>query len=497
MKKSDKDSKSDNILQRPISRRTLLKGSIATGIGGLLGGALFRPRSGMALGGTTLKNKWRDRRRENGEFVVEQTRKIPIIRDIDVLVVGGGMAGVGAALAAGRMGAQTLLVENYGCLGGTGTSGMVNNFCGYSSSSPGPFQIVKGIGDDVLAHLWERHGNNTRTSTTFNPEILKMVLDDMFAEDNVEVLFFTKMVDVIMERNTIKGVFIENKGGRQAILAKRVCDCSGDGDVCARAGVPFELGDGKGGFLACDMAHHWVNVGSYSSAALSSAIANAIAAGDTRITRPTAILQALPGISGSRWVNWAGVPWKVNGVNPFQLSKAAVDGRKVANGLMEFCKEKMGDPFATAAVIDTAPMMGLRQTRRVMGDYLLNEEEVLDGVKFTDGIGACGWPIEVVDPDPLKGRTFLNLRKGGDYYLIPYRIVLPKGVENLTMAGRFVSCTFFAQASTRVMGPAVVMGQAIGTASVMSIERGVSPRYLNVGDLQQELINDGAFLPLP
>ena len=137
---------------------------------------------------------------------------------------------------------------------------MVNNFCGYSSSSPGPFQIVKGIGDEVLANLWARGGNTSRTGTTFNAEFLKMVLDDMMAEANVQLLYYSQMVDVIMEGNTIKGVFVENKGGRQAILAKRVCDCSGDGDVCARAGVRFELGDGKGGFLACDIAHHWVNV---------------------------------------------------------------------------------------------------------------------------------------------------------------------------------------------------------------------------------------------
>jgi len=489
MKKSRDDQNADSILRKlKFGRRSFLKGLTASAVGGL-GGALFRPRAATALGGTNIQAKQ--------GVIVEQTKKVPIIDEVDVLVVGGGMAGVGAAIAAGRKGCKTLLVENFGCLGGTGTSGMVNNFCGYSSSSPGAFQIVKGIGDEVLANLYARGGNATRTSTTFNPEILKMVLDDMMAAANVNLLFFTKMVDVIMEGKAIRGVFVENKGGRQAILAKRVCDCSGDGDVCARAEVPFELGDGKGGFLACDLAHHWVNVGSYSSAALNAAVAAAIAAGDKRITRPQVIIQALPGINGARWVNWAGVPWKVNGVDPFQLSKAAVDGRKVAKGLMDFCKEKMGDPFATAAVIDTAPMMGLRQTRRVMGDYLLNEEEVLDGVKFPDGIGACAWPIEVVDPDPLKGRTFLNLRKGGDYYLIPYRCLLPQNVENLTMAGRFVSCTFYAQASSRVMGPAVVMGQAIGTASAMSIEEGVSPRNLNVGVLQQALINDGVFLPLP
>jgi hypothetical protein len=196
MKKSDQDHKADSILRRFISRRTFLKGSIVSGVGGLLSGTLLRPNSGTASAHTTIV--------KHRGFVIEEPKKVPIAEEVDILVVGGGMAGVGAAIAAGRMGLKTLLVEYFGCLGGNGTSGMVNNFCGYSSSSPGAFQIVKGIGDDVLANLWARKGNNSRTSTTFNPEILKMVLDDMFATDNVNVLFFTKMVDVIMEGNTIK-----------------------------------------------------------------------------------------------------------------------------------------------------------------------------------------------------------------------------------------------------------------------------------------------------
>jgi hypothetical protein len=435
---------------------------------------------------------------KKGKFthkITEPAKKIPVAEEVDVLVVGGGMAGVGAAIAAGRMGAKTLLIEYFGCLGGNGTSGMVNNFCGYSSSSgPGlpAFQIVKGIGDDVLANLYARGGIGSRTSTRFNPEVLKMVLDDMMAEADVQLLYYTQMVDVIMKHHTVQGVIIENKGGRQAIMAKRVCDCTGDGDVCARAGVPFELGDGAGGFLACDMAHHLVNVGTYSSSQMNAAIAAAIAAGDTRITRPQVIIQNIL-IPGVYWVNWAGVPWKVNGIDPYQLSKAAVDGRKVADGLKDFLKEQVGG-FENAAIVDTAPKMGLRETRRVMGDYVLTRDDVLDGVKFADGIGACAWPIEIVDPDPLKGRTFENLRNPQDYYLIPYRCLLPEKTTNLLMAGRFVSCTHLAQASTRVMGPAVVMGQAVGTAAALSINERVTPRRLSVGLLQQELINAGAFL---
>jgi hypothetical protein len=144
-----------------------------------------------------------------------------------------------------------------------------------------------------------------------------------------------------------------------------------------------------------------------------------------------------------------------------------------------------------AEVIDTAPKIGLRETRRVMGGHLLTGAEVLAGTKFKDGIGACAWPIEIVDP--VKGRRFEFL-KDGDFYTIPYRCLIPQKVENLLMAGRFVSCNHEAQASARVMGPAVVMGQAIGTAAAISIKKGVSPRNLDVQLLRTELKKAGAFL---
>ncbi len=482
MKKSDKGQKTDNIFKRlNFGRRTFLKGLIASGVGGL-SGALFRTDPGMALGGTTLQ--------KNGEFVIEQARKIPIIRDVDILVVGGGMAGVGAAAASGRMGLRTLLVEYFGCLGGNGTSGMVNNFCGYTTSGPTRVQIVQGIGGEIHRMLVERKGVSSKTSFTFNPEILKMVLDELMAEANVELLYYTQMIDPIIEKNTIKGVFVANKGGRQAILAKRVLDCTGDGDVCASADVPFELGDGMGGFLACDMAFHIVNVGeNFKSSTVDPAAAEAIKSGEYKITRPQAIIQNIM-IPGAYWVNWAGIPWAVNGLDPYRLTQAAMDGRKVVRDLRRFLRDKI-EGMENADVIDTAAKVGLRETRRVMGEHLLTGDEVLQGTKFPDGIGACAWPIEIVDP--VKGRRYVNL-KDGDFYTIPYRCLVPQKVENLLMAGRFISCTHEAQASARVMGPAVVMGQAIGTAAALSIKRGVSPRDLNVDLLQQELVKAGAFL---
>ncbi len=482
MKKDDGDHETGGTLEKLNgNRRIFLKGLIASGAVGATG-FLFHPRPGMTSEGAAIQ--------KNRKSIIEQKRKVPIVEDVDVLVVGGGMAGVGAAVAAGRAGLKTLLVEYFGCLGGNGTSGMVNNFCGYTTSGPNKEQIVKGIGGEIHKILFQRNGVSSMKSYTFNPEILKMVLDEEAAQANVKLLYYTQVVDSIVENNIVKGVFIENKGGRQAILAKRVLDCSGDGDVCASAGVPFELGDGKGGFLACDMVFHVVNVGThFNPSTVGPAAAEAIKSGEYKITRPQAIIQNIM-IPGAYWVNWAGVPWAVNGIDPYHLAQAAIDGRKVVRELRRFLRDKIAG-MENAEVVDTSPKIGLRETRRVMGGYLLTGDEVLGGTKFKDGIGACAWPIEIVDP--VKGRKFVFL-KDGDFYTIPYRCLVPKKVENLLMAGRFVSCTHEAQASARVMGPAVVMGEAIGTAAALSIKRGVPPRNLDVNLLQQELSKAGAFL---
>ena len=482
MEKDDKDHTADHTLERLMfGRRTFLKALIVSGAGAL-GSSLFRPIPAMPSAGGAVQ--------KDGNFLVEPPRRVPIIREVDVLVVGGGMAGVGASVAARRMGLKTLLVEYFGCLGGNGTSGMVNNFCGYTTFGKGPVQIVQGIGGEVHRRLFEQNGVKSAMSFTFNPEILKRVLDEMMEEAEVELLYYTQMVDPILEGDTVKGAIVANKAGRQAILAKRVLDCTGDGDVCASADVPFELGDGKGGFLACDMAFHLVNVSeNFDPATIMPAAAQGMKSGQYKITRAQAIIQNIM-IPGAYWVNWAGVPRAVNGIDPAHLTRAAIDGRKVIRELRRFLREKIAGT-ENAEVIDTAAKVGLRETRRVMGEHLLTGDEVLQGMKFDDGIGACAWPIEIVDP--VKGRRFVWL-KDGDYYLIPYRCLIPKGVENLLMAGRFVSCTHEAQASARVMGPAVVMGQAIGTAAALSIKEAVSPRKLDVKLLQTELEKAGAFL---
>lgn len=468
-----------------MRRRTFLKGLAVSGIGGLSAG-LLRPTPGISAESTSAP--------QQANFITEPARKVPIIKEVDILVVGGGMAGASAALAAARMGLKTILVDYFGCLGGNATSGLVNAFCGFFTKET-LVPIVKGIGGEIIQTMIARKGAQEKGwYLSFDPETLKLVLDEKATEAKVELLYYTQMVDPIMDKNTIKGVVIANKGGRQAILAKRVLDCTGDGDVCASAGVPFELGDGKGGFLASDMAFHITNVGkefdpvNYRKTVIPAA-AEAIKTGKYgQMTRADAYILHIM-IPGAYEVNMAGIPWVVNGVNPEHLTRATIDGRKVVRDIQRFFRDKIPG-MDKVDVIQTAAKIGLRETRRVLGEHLLTEQEVMEAKKFDDGVGAGAWPFEVVTPQERK----MILLKGDDFYTIPYRCLVPKKIENLLMAGRFVSCTHGAQASMRVMGPAATMGHAIGTAAALSIKEKVSPRKLNVKLLQGELEKAGAFL---
>lgn len=430
-----------------------------------------------------------------GKYLIEPSRKVPIVKEVDVVVVGGGMAGTCAGIAAGRMGLRTLLVEYFGYLGGNATNGSINTFCGFYTFQKNAVQLVKGIGGEIVQTLVGRKGARVEETgeVAFDPEMLKLVLDEKMAEAKVELLYYTQMVAVVVEEDTIKGVIVENKGGRQAILAKVVLDCTGDGDVCALANVPYELGDGKGGFEACDMGFRVTNVGyhfKHDIGKFAGLIDEALKSGMYKLTRTGFCILGYTMIPGVWWANMARIPWVVSGIDPHHLTQGTIQGRKIVREFLRFMVDKLPG-FERAGVIQTGEKLGVRETRRVLGDHLLTEEEILKGTKFDDGIGTSAWPVEV---HTAEGKSKFELLKGDDFHTIPYGSLVPKKVENLLMAGRFISCTHMAQASIRVMGPASVMGQAIGTAAALSIKGEITPRKLNMKLLQRELKSAGVFL---
>jgi glycine/D-amino acid oxidase-like deaminating enzyme len=431
------------------------------------------------------------------QWVTEAPRKTPVVRDVDVLVVGGGPAGISAALAAGRMGASTLVVEYFGCLGGNATSGLVNHMAGITSSGPQKLQFVKGIGGDIIDALaaLEPDAGTSYKDPSFNPETLKRALDRLADAANVERLYYTAFTEPIMDGNRVIGAVIENKGGRQAILAKRVVDASGDGDVVVRAGAPFTAGSGRGvtaaDFQASDLVPLIANVAPGTDMSAIGKVVSETSDAELAsylITRRAVITKHVK-IPGIYRFNWNNIALDGDKTDPVWLSKAAIQGRESAAGILRFLNERVPG-FEHAKIVATGAKIGLRESRRVHGDYLFTREDFLAARKFPDAIGANAWPLENVT---ATGRTFTYLQ-GDDFYTIPYRSLLPRGVENVIMAGRFMSGDHEALASFRVMGPAMVMGHAAGVAGVLSIAERASYRKLNVRLVQEELLRQGAFL---
>jgi succinate dehydrogenase/fumarate reductase flavoprotein subunit len=414
-----------------------------------------------------------------------------------VLVIGGGMAGISAAIAASRMGMKTQLIEYFGYPGGNATNALVNDFCGFYTRTKNTVQLIKGVGGEIVQSLLDAgKANRWRHVVDFDPETLKTVLDKKLMEAGVQTLYYTMFAAPIMAGNKIQGAIIENKSGRQAVLAKVVVDTTGDGDVCAATGVPYELGDGQGSTQPCEMGFKIVNVNekkfdqAYFFENAERLMAEGIANGEYKLTRTGGYLgnALIPGVYSAQM---ARVPWSVNGTDAEHLTKASIEGRQIAREFARFLQKKIPG-METAEIIETGNRIGLRETRRVMGEYLLTENDILNGVKFADGIAANAWPIEMHITGQLK-RKMLYLN-GDDYHTIPYRCLLPRKVDGLLMAGRFISCTHNAQASIRVMGPATGMGHAAGIAAAFSVRDGVEVRAININRLRKELINQEAFL---
>jgi hypothetical protein len=470
-----------------LNRRSFLKGLVAAGLAAEFGGLL--PLDGNRADAAPQQ--------ASGTFVTEPSRKIPVLREVDVLVVGGGMAGVSAATTAARMGMKTMLVEYFGFLGGNATAGLVNDFCGFYTRTAKTLPLVGGMGAEIVQDLLDGAGGRKwRHVIDFDPEVLKIILDRKLAEAGVEPVYYTQMAAPVMEGSRVTGIFIENKAGRQAILAKVVLDCTGDGDVCAAAGAPFTVGDGAGDMQACDMAFRLGNVdeakfdqGFFFDNA-DRLMAEGLALGEYKLTRTGGNL-GYTFVPGVYWANMARIPWGVDGTNPQHLTKSSIEGRQIAREFARFLKDRIPG-LESSAIVETATKIGLRETRRVHGLHMLSDEEVLGGMKFADGVAANAWPMEMHISGQLKRR--MAFLKGDDFHTIPFRCLVPQKVEGVLMAGRFISCSHNAQASIRVSGPASAMGHAVGVAAALAVRGGTLPAKVEVAAVQRELVRQGAFL---
>jgi len=412
------------------------------------------------------------------------------ISEHDVIVAGGGTAGIAAAVAAARNGADTILIERYGFLGGTMTAGLVNPFMTFHA---GKEQIIKGIFQEIIDRLKDTGGYDEKTKA-FDSEIMKLVLDQMIKEADVKLLLHTYITDALVTKeNIIKGIEAYNKSGRQVVLGKVIIDATGDGDVAVMAGAPYEKGREEDGLtqpMTLNFRMGGVDVERMPSREkINKLFEEAKAKGEIKIPREN-VLYFPTTRRGEIHFNTTRIV-KVDGTKADDLTYAEIEGRRQMAELIKFLKEKVPG-FENAYLLMSAVQVGVRETRRIIGEYVLTGEDVIKARKFSDVIARGSYPIDI--HSPTGEGTVIKKLPPGESYDIPYRCIVPKKVENLLIAGRCISCTHEAQAAIRVIPIVVAIGQAAGTAAALAAKLHASRREMNVPLLQEALKKQGGIL---
>lgn len=438
-------------------------------------------------------------------------------RSYDVVVVGGGPAGVCAAIAAARNGAKTLIVEQGNCLGGMATQGLVGPFMTCFDKS-GRKQIITGLFEEIVSEMVARggalHPRGVRAGTAytawivrghdhvtpFDSETLKFVLDDKVAEAGVDVLYHATFMRARMDDCCVTGVEVLTKGGVWRLDAKVVVDATGDGDVAFDAGAPCVSGDPErnGMMQPCttffrvsslplELVKKW-RADHHGQRLFAAEVRKAKEAGEWTIPRPHINCYLTP-----RKDEWFVNVSRMNGVDPTdpqQLSDAESFGRRQVREVMNLFNKYISKDIRLSALATT---LGIRESRHVLGETVVDQADILGGRVPNDSIALCAYAIDLHGGKGASGTLFLTVEKG-EYYGIPYRALVPQAVENLLVAGRCISATSVAAASLRVMPPAMATGQAAGTAAALCVKSGVSPRDLDVSTLIGALRSQKAFI---
>ena len=430
----------------------------------------------------------------------EQMNQLPIAGEVDVLVVGGGPAGVGAAFAASRNGARTMVVEQFNCLGGVATAGGHGHISTYAEQGTGR-RIVGGIAHEIGDRVVEAgFGIRNSHGILFEVEHMKLLLDRMAEDAGVALLYHTFFCDTVVEDGSAVGAVIQNKDGRHVIRARRIVDCTGDGDAAFHAGCPFEIGRPSDhrcqpvtlmftiGGVDWDKASKW-----RTDYQMTHIWEEARRNGDMQPFQKT--------IMGWWWTptrpDQVGVNFThvihVDSTKAEELTRATIQARTQAFHTIDVYR-KYVPGMEKCYMVSTPNTIGIRESRRIMGDYLLTDDDIKGQCQFDDNIcyGSFFVDIHCIDGpgmDPTVWRP-----PSGFKYHIPYRVLLPQRVENMLTAGRCVSCTHIALGSIRVMVQCIGMGEAAGTAAALSLKRNMTPRQLDTGALQDQLRRQGCIL---
>lgn len=450
---------------------------------------------------------------------VSYYRELPILRDVDVVVIGVGPAGLGAAVAAARNGAKVFAFDQAGCIGGMATVGQVSPFM-TSFDGTGDNMVVRGIFEELVdrmvsiggaVHPREVHNGTSYTSFLrighnnvgpFKANAFKLVGLHMLREAGVELLLQTQFVDVVKEDGVITGIVISNKDGLSVIKAKMFIDCSGDADVAARAGVPFVIGNELDGNI--QPASLFLRIGNVDKAKVDE---NMIAhwdeirpfygpfswllkehADDWDVPRAEILVFAEVD-EGIYRVNCTRI-LDVDATKAEDLTRATIEGEEQCWKVFHFLK-KYAPGFENSILLSTADSIGIRETRHISGEYLLTGKEVASCVHHPDAIACMATSMDTHSKDN-PGGTLYETKEG--YFTVPYGSLVAKGYDNLFVAGRAISADSMAGSAIRMMPSCMAFGEAAGTAAAMAIRQGKAAREVDAQALRQQLRSQGAYV---
>ena len=462
------------------------------------------------------------------KMIDEPSKKIPIIAETDILVVGGGPAGISAALGAARAGVDVMIVERYGCFGGVIIQAMIGTVAWYryaktvdaggiglefekrSKSMDASIDIFGKIKNKELVEVLEQEGLMVKGKSTYevlDTEMFKHVVDELIQEAGIKPLLHCTVVQVIMDEDVIKGVITESKSGRQAILAKRVIDATGDADIAYYTGAPFKKSP-KNELMevTVNFGCSGVNIGKFImwvylnrskfgdwgetsgkeeelfTTYLTDQFKKAQEAGE--IPKDITIESYWGSYTDAGEINsFNGIHMKnIDPTDVWDLTKAEIEGRKRVMMAINALK-KYTPGFKKARLRTIGASLGTRESRKIIGEYNITEDDVRNEARFEDTIGIC--------PEFIDGHGVCIMPTTGRYFHVPYGIIVPQKVENLLVVGRAVAGDKISHAATRQIVCCTVTGQGAGIAAAVSIKENTTCRLVDIAKVQMILKKQG------
>ena len=423
------------------------------------------------------------------------SREIPLRYETDVFIAGGGPAGAAAAIAAARQGGSVFLAEGHSCFGGMGTAGLVPWFCNFTD---GINFLAGGIGKEIF----DKMGYELGKTPAINAELLKRVYDELITAAGVLFNFHTQLIDVQRDEKNISLAICNSKNGIFAVKAKVFIDCTGDGDLAAMAGAAFEKGDADATLMPGTLCSLWCNVDWKNRSAdhhkmLEKAFADGVFSIPDRHVPGMASFGH--GVAGAN----IGHVYDLDGTDDESITKGLLRGRKILPEFERYYKEYLKG-YENMTLVSSGSLLGIRETRRIKGDYEMTLDDFKKRASFDDEIGRFSYPVDI-HPNKNDIASYQHFReeitgfrhKQGENYGIPYRALVPKDLDNALVAGRCISTDRYMQSSIRVMPGCFITGQAAGTAaSILAQTNGKKTAHdIDTKLLQKKLKELGAYLP--